>query len=124
MYGEIYYFNLDGSLRTTTIEQFKIKHSRCVHHLRNVTGMEVEIRTVPSLVENYVFIECCDEKWFFNIYNAKVNLKERLLNYQKIERLRVSSMVSKDVMSKISDISFAHNLLREMDDIETRGYDQ
>lgn len=124
MYGEIYYFNLDGSLRTTTIEQFKTKHSRCVHHLRNVTGMEVEIRTVPAMVENYVFIECCDEKWFFNIYNAKVNLKERLLNFQKIERLKVNTLVSRDVMSKISDISFAHNLLRELDDIETRGYDR
>jgi len=122
MYGEIFYYNLDGSLRKTTIEQFKTKHSRCVRHVRNVTGMEIEVRSVPAMVENYVFIECCDEKFFFNLYNAKVNLKERLLNFQKIESLRVGQMISRDVFSKISNISYANNLLREMDEIETRGY--
>lgn len=116
MYSEIYYYNLDGSLQKTTIEKFKSTHCNCCHEIRDVKGLNVEVRCARSMVENYVFIECCGEKYFFNIYNAKINLKERLENFQKLESLRVQQTISRDVFKKIGNVSFVSNIIRQLEE--------
>jgi len=121
MYGEIYYYNLDGSLKTTTIELFKRKHHRCSHLIRTVRGFEIEERMVPKMIENFVFLECCEEKFFFNKYNAMVNLKERLFNYKHIETLRIKSS-SANLISRFNNITQVDDILKEMEDVGPGGW--
>jgi hypothetical protein len=99
MYGDAFYYELDGTLNKTSISKFLATHSTCRHNIEVFSGNHFENREVPSLIRNFVFMECCGNKWFFKIENAQVNLMERLENLRGIERLKIRQAASKTLLS-------------------------
>lgn len=89
MYGDAFYYELDGTLKKTSISKFLATHSTCSHKTTVFDGEYFKTVNVPSMIKNFVFMECCDTKWFFKIENAQVNLMERLENFCDIERLKI-----------------------------------
>lgn len=120
MFGEIFYFELDGSLITTTIDDFELDHRRCFHE-RDVCNEDgvFETQQFPSLVRNYVFMEClcCSQKFFFNRHNAQYNLRERLTNFSYVQTLRAKNSIKQTVEETFYNhetIIRSNNILEEI----------
>jgi hypothetical protein len=117
MYGDAFYYDLDGTLNKTSIGKFLATHSTCKHNIEVFSGNHFEIREVPSMIRNFVFMECCGSKWFFKIENAQVNLMERLQNLQGIERLKIRQTATRNVFST-SQIVKTEMLLKELTNVQ------
>lgn len=114
MYGDAFYYDLDGTLNKTSISKFLATHSTCRHNIEVFSGNHFEIREVPSMIRNFVFMECCGSKWFFKIENAQVNLMERLENLRGIELLKIRQTATHN-MKATSRILKSEFLLKDLE---------
>lgn len=114
MYGDAFFYELDGTLIKTNIAKFLVTHNSCRHEIEEFSGNNFVIRDVPTLIHNRVFMECCGQKWFFKIENAQVNLRERLENYYGIERLRIRQSTSRN-LEFTENLIRARNLLKDLE---------
>lgn len=117
MFGDAFYYDLDGTLNKTSIGKFLATHSTCKHNIEVCSGNHFEIREVPSMIRNFVFMECCGNKWFFKIENAQVNLMERLENLRGIERLKIRQIASKSLISSNAIIK-SELMLKELQNLQ------
>jgi len=117
MFGDAFYYDLDGTLNKTSIGKFLATHSTCKHNIEVFSGNHFEIREVPSMIRNFVFMECCGNKWFFKIENAQVNLMERLENLRGIERLKIRQIASRSLISSNTIIK-SELMLKELENLQ------